>query len=190
MNLLPLAEKRLIRREYYKRLTVVSLSLLAILIVIAVVPLVVAYITSNYEIMSLERELELFSKKNSTEGISADLGVIKDINSRLNILSSNYKKILGQDLSVIFSSIVDKGKLQKLRLTSFVYDKVSLKKGQTKTVAQRMVFGGTASDRDSLGRFVKELSIDKRFASVDLPISNLIESKNINFFITVMMSKE
>ena len=185
MNLLPLVKKSAVRREYYKRLAVVALILFAALILISIIPITVSYIASTYEIMDLERELALVTKTNIGEGVVASMDTIKDQNSKLDTLSGSYKQGLNYDLSAVFFSIID-GKL-RVRLTSLVYDKITLKKGQAKTVGHRVVLGGVADDRDSLLDFVKKLESDKRFVSIDLPVSNLIESKDIKFFITIML---
>lgn len=188
MNLLPVAEKLAIKKEYKRRLALVVLIFFAILVCIVLIPVATSYMVSNFEIMNLEREVELANKANLAKGVFADMDLIKDVNNKVNILSRKYPDYLGYDVSSIFSSIIATS--TKVKVISLSYDQVSIKKGQSKETGHRIVLIGVADDRDSLQRFVKTLRSDKRFDSVDLPVSDLIESSNIKFSVTVMINKK
>ncbi len=187
MNLLPLTEKRIIRNEYYRRLAVVALNLFAILIVIAVLPVAVSYVASGYEIVDLRQSLDLISKVNVNEGVGNNIKIIQDANNRLDILNSDYGQGLNSPLTAIFSFIMS-GR-QRIHLTLISYDKIDIKNGEEKKTGHRVVLNGVADSRDGLQNFVKELLQSGKFATVDLPISDLIESKDINFTITTMIAK-
>jgi hypothetical protein len=187
MNLLPPSEKKVVRERYRRRLLVVALVFFTILISIILISISISYMASAYEIMVVSREVELISKTNDTKGVAANISTIKDTNGKLDILTKNSTKSLGYDLSTVFSSIIDSA---KVKLTSFAYDQIETKKDQTKETGHRIIVGGIAKDRETLRDFVKILQSDKRFKSVDLPVSNLIESKDIKFFITIMIAKK
>ncbi len=187
MNLLPLAEKNLVKIEYRKKLALVSLSALMAVIFIGLVPITVSYIASAYEIANLKKQIDTVAKRNITGGIATNTEIIKNVNNKLNILTRKFPQTLDYDISSVFSSLATS---TKIRIFSLSYDQVSIKKGETKEVGHRIILGGVAKDRDGLQKFIKALEQDKRFKSVDLPVSNLIESKDINFFITIMLNKK
>ncbi|MDO8493166.1 MAG: hypothetical protein Q7S19_01310 [bacterium] len=187
MNLLPLEEKRAIVMEYRKRLVVVGLTLLIVLICVGMIPVTAVYMTSNYQIANLRQKVDFANKTNIGEGVVENLSVIEDTNSKLNLLARTPAGDLGYNLSELLSSVVT---MNKARLTSWSYEQVDIKNGSVKDLGHRIVLGGVADDRDSLQSFVKILQADKRFSSVELPISSLIESKNIDFLITIMVNKK
>lgn len=187
MNLLPSFEKRVVKKEYIKRLWVVGLDCLIVLITISIIPILVSYIVSTYEITRLGQEISLVATNNMAKGAAANMNIIKDANDKLDILNRKSAMELGYDISSLFSSIIGSS---TVRLTSFSYDQVTVKKGQVKEVGHRISVGGIARDRDALNKFVKNLQSDKQFLSVDLPVSNLIENKDIVFDITIMVAKK
>lgn len=186
MNLLPVREKRIVRQEYHKRLAVVAQVFFVVLVCMMITSIGASYIVSTYEVISLEREIASISGKNTTQSVTASMALIKDTNNKLGILEQDYTKDR-DDLSEIFSSIINS---TDVRLTSFVYDQVVIKKGEVSGVDHRIVLGGIADDRESLTEFVRILRSDKRFKSVELPVSSLIENKDINFFITIILVKK
>lgn len=187
MNLLPLQEKRVIIVEYRKRLAVVGLMFLAVLICVALIPLASVYMASNYQIMNLKKEVVLADKANTEEGVVENTGIIRDANGKLDLLGMTSADDLGYSLAEILSSIAT---TDKVRLISWSYEQVEMKNGGARETGYRIILGGIADDRDSLQSFVKVLQSDKRFKSTELPISSLIESKDIDFLITVMVNKK
>lgn len=187
MNLLPPEEKKIVRDKYHKRLAVVGLIFLMILLSIVLISISISYIVSAYEIKVLKRELEAISKTNDARGVVSNIKIIKDTNNKLDLLSKVSAGSLVYDLSDVFASVIDSA---NLKLTSLSYDQIEIKKGQTKEVGHRIVVGGVADSRDKLRDFVKILQSDKRFSSVDLPVSSLIENKDIVFFITLMVNNK
>ncbi len=187
MNLLPLAEKNLAKIEYRKKLALVSLFALMALMFIGLVPIVVSYIVSAYEIVNLKKQIDIVAKRNITGGIAVNTEIIKNVNNKLKILTHKFPQTLGYELSSVFSSLSTS---TKIRIFSLSYDQVSVKRGEIKEVDHRIILGGVAKDRDGLQKFIKALEQDKRFKGVDLPVSNLIESRDIKFFITMILNKK
>lgn len=187
MNLLPLVEKKIIREEYYKRLISVSLVLVFVLLLTFVIPVAAFHIASTYEIGAKQTELGLLNKDNVNRGVVADVKTAKDVNDKLVVLDRVFGEDSGYDPSSILSSIIA---VSNVRLASMSYDHVAIKKDQIKEVGYRIILSGVASDRVSLQKFVRNLESNEMFASVDLPVSNLIENRNLQFNITVMVKKK
>ncbi len=187
MNLLPLAEKLEIKKEYYERLTVVSLVLLAVLMCTGLIPITTAYIVSTYEIDNLEKDIALSTGESLTKGVDANTEVVKDLNGKLNVLSLSSSTSLGYDLSFLFASVINTA---KVRVTSINYGQIITKKDNVVEVGHRIVVNGIAVDRASLQDFVKKLQADTKWRSADLPISNLIERKDISFAVTLIVNKK
>ncbi len=186
MNLLPQADKSAIKQEYYRRLAVVAAVFFLVIILIGMIPLTTAYIVAMYQISNLNKEINFTNQSNLARGTGANEAIIKDVNSKIDLLNAVGKDDLGYDISAIYASIIASS---TAKITSLAYDQVQVKKGTTKEVAHRIVVSGVAADRSQLQAFVKVLKSDSRFASVDLPISDLIASSNIDFSITIIMSK-
>jgi len=183
MNLLPSIEKSIIRREYYKRLAVISLMLSAVLIVTATVSGAVSYIISGYEISRLSQELSSSVKTSATEGVVTNSRVIKNASDKLKILGEYPKRSLGYDLSQVFYFVFDKR--SGIRLTSFAYTQTVSRKRQTRAISHNVIISGVAPTRGDLLQFVKILESHDKVVSVDLPISNLIGDKDIEFSVTL-----
>ncbi len=190
MNLLPQEEKQAVENEYCKRLMLVALIFLAGALMIWIIPVVVSYIISNYEIEDLKREMQAIGQINLSNNIATSTVIARDVKNKLDILNRPLTRSLPQNISDIFSSIIALAKInEKVRLTSLSYDQVDIKNDDVASVGHRVVLSGVANDRTSLQNFVKTLQSQSAFSSVDLPVSNLIVSKDVPFFATIMIKQ-
>ncbi|MBI3632625.1 MAG: hypothetical protein HY225_04210 [Candidatus Vogelbacteria bacterium] len=189
MNLLPEKIKVEIRNEYYKKVAILFLVAVIISLVLATVPVILSYIMTSYQMTFLQREVIAMEKSNESKGIVSSLKIVDDLNNKLNILNRPMGPIPLGAISDILLNIVNMAKLL-VHLTSFSYSQVDVKVGETKTTNYVIVVSGIADTRDLLLNFVKKLKADGTFTNVDLPIENLVESKNAMFSLNLTLTKK
>ena len=159
-------------------------------------PIASLYITTAYQIVFLKDELATLERVSQSNAIVSNLAILKDVNSRLNILNSPVDKSIKTNIHPIILAIFDTAKsfadkgTTLVRLTSFDFGPVVIKKGGVKTTSYVINVSGVAVSRDALLRFSKKLEANEMFADVDLPISNLVENKNPTFSIGLTLAKK
>jgi len=176
-NLLPLIEKKKIKREYRVRIGIVSLLFLSVLIIIAFVSLIPLYISSSYKLNDVLKQME--SKKQETLYVDEKNNPIKitqDINNKLAVLEKK-DSILPPSSDLI--TIVVGHKPNNVKINAIFYDR-GLTDG-------KVVLNGIARNRETLLSFLKSLEEDKIFTKVDLPISSFVEERDIEFSIRITM---
>ncbi len=174
-NLLPDNLKQEIKSEYKMRRISVALVLLIIIQISVFFFLFPSWILSNTKETSIVIQLEKTDETSLSSDSSKIRDKIKSINNELNLLSTAlvYPR---------FSPIVDH--ILSQRNQSISLDSFSLNNGKTSVLTIR----GISSTREALVSFVDSLKASSQFSSVDLPVSNLAKSKNIDFSITLNIS--
>ena len=207
IDLLPKYERSRVKREYTFRFLTVSSIVFSVFIIVATVPLAISYVAIYQNIDFINTISEGLSKSESFKEMSVLLKTAKDTNRKINILIGPMGKTSREDLTGVFSSIlktadnVGNEKTSPVKISQISYEQVQ-KKGvsvspaasqATKTVStaesgiHKVTVKGTAVSREDLLSFLKKLELDKNFLSIDSPVSNLVESKNINFLLTVTL---
>lgn len=181
MNVLPFAEKRVLKKEYMMRLGVVSLSLVSVVGVLTLVLMLPSYFLSVSKLALAENRLEVFNAANP-EITTHDLNTtITDINKKLVLLSV---KKDGQDPSDnLTSDIIDTRPLG-IVISTIIY---SEKKVDKKDTVATFEIHGIASDRATLRSYKTTLLSHPGISQVDLPISDYLEPTNINFSMMITL---
>jgi len=178
-NLLPLIEKKLIRKEYRVRLAVVAALLIASLVSISVILLAPTFILSSYKYSSATNQLNTEKKKisDSAEGIDP-IKTAKEVNAQLVVLGGEGSLLpLSYD---VFTTIVGY-KPGSIKIESMFYDR-----GQ---ISGRISVGGVSKDRETLLSFLQSLEGEEMFDIVELPISSFVEGEDIEFSIQLTIDK-
>lgn len=179
INILPIEERKEIKKEYLKRLSVVALVFFAITMLMAIVMLLPTVFFLN-ESESLSRvELEYVNKKLSDVGIAQISPMIEDLNRKVQILktSSNFSKH-----SEIITEIMSAGG------SGVKISALSVKMSAGK---ESIFISGRSETRKDLLAFVENLKKCKAglntkctpFEKIESPLSNLLKEKDIDFSI-------
>jgi len=178
-NLLPVAEKKKIRKEYRIRLGIVAMFLFAGLVVVAIVLLTPSYILSSFKYSSAFSQLEIEKKKISDAAAGLDpIKEAKDINAKLIVLEREGSLMpLSYD---IFTTIVGH-KPQNVKINAIFYDRENMD--------GRISINGLSKDRETLLSFLKSLEGENMFDRVELPISSFVEGEDIEFSIRISIER-
>jgi len=178
INFIPEKLKKNILLEHKFRVFSVFFVSFFIVMIFIIFLLVPAYTLSIARKVVIKNQLALV--KNTTVNYTEDsLNKVKDINEIVKILSVNVEvKKPGSELLKQIISL--KGNNIKISSISFDIDtsqniKISMK--------------GFSSTRESLTKYVKELKNTNLFSDVDLPVSNLVKSSDIDFTIGLTVKK-
>lgn len=171
-NLLPLKNKKNIRKEYIGRLLIVTLLFSMLTLVVAITLSIPSYLLSKNKTLSSEEKtkfLESYLTKREESSVVNELNIT---NEKIKTLSLPEER----RISTIINAILDKKnngiKINGLNLR---------KSGNTES----LIVGGEAVSRNNLISFRDSLKSVPGFSNVDLPISNLTKSTDINFSLEI-----
>lgn len=176
INVLPEGQKKKIRRNYWIRFTSMLLYILAFAGIISALLLFPAYFFSKEKERIAESRLESFNLANpelKTDNLDQ---IISDINGKLTLLSSKPSTNVGEKIINNLISTKPVG----INFSQILYNK------RTDGVSVLEVHG-TASDRTALRSLKGIIESNPNFSEVDLPISNFIESTDINFKVSMVI---
>lgn len=177
INVLPLEQKRTLKKEYRMRLANMSLSFLALIALLASVLLLPSYFFSMTKESLAEAQLESFNANNPEIALNNTDSLVVDINNRLTLLNQDPTTYQVNDKIL--------SKLLALRPKGITFSQILY--GQSSEGKSTIDIQGLASDRSTLRDFKSTLESNTDYASVNLPISDFLERTNINFNISITM---
>jgi hypothetical protein len=170
MNFLPEENKKIIKKEYLRRLFVVigifSFSAISIGIILLLSP----YLFLKDQKYNLERQLVVSEERFSRAKIENIIPLVEELNAKISLLDSGQKNI-GEKSA--FIKIILEEKTNKIKINDFFFDK------------GKILIQGLSEDRQSLLSFIDSLKKKKDFKKVESPVSNFIKEKNIEFKLTI-----
>lgn len=177
VNVLPLKEKKVLRQKYWARLITMFLSLSIMIEVLLIILLAPSYLFSLSKQRLAESRIESFNIINPEIEIITIDSVIKDINTKLSILSrKNLNQQIGQG---VFGWLLE-NRPKGVSYSQMLYNK--------RTDGSLVVdIHGTAEDRFILGSLKSILDNNPDYTEVNLPISNFLEKTNLNFTISIIL---
>lgn len=179
MNFLPEENKASIRKEYLRRIVLVSGLFFAVIFVAATALLVpVIVFLSGYK-TNVDRHVLSGSQKMSQIDIKEANEDIKKINYHISILEN---KKNDYRLSPIFSKILNK-KTASVRITRLTYEK--LKEGNN----DKIFISGKVGLRQDLLDFEKSLKNEFGEQNVVSPITNLLKEREADFSLNIYVKK-
>lgn len=175
-NLLPVEEKKMVRSDYSYRRMIVALVDLSALILIAGVFLAPAYIVSHFRLKDVAQTAEIL-ESNIALKKRADLGEIAAaMNKKVGAL------LAAKDTKMsAYVAGIERHRSPEIKISSF---RIAFTEKEKKAA---IAIRGTAATREALLAFTTRLKSDPEYASVDLPISNFAEERNIGFSLTITM---
>lgn len=172
INLIPIKEKKEIRKDFYYRFLTVFFVMLGFLVFVFLVAILPAYIISFEKKVSTSKNLEIQKNKVMPEIDQKAQIAIKDLNARLALLEKARKNKYVFSEKVINEIILQK--VSGIKINRFFYQNNSLE-------GRKVNITGIAQNREQLLLFRQALEEDSLFKNVDLPISNFVKGNNIEF---------
>ncbi len=177
INLIPIEEKKEIKKDFFQRVLVVSLIMFIFLIVISIIAIFPAYFISLEKKTSLIKKLEIQKNEVMPELDQMALREIKNLDARLSLLEKARKN------KYVFSAkVIDEilnQKVSGIKIKRIFYQNDSLE-------GKKIKIDGVAERREQLLNFRRALESDSSFKNVDLPISNFVKGENIQFNLTLI----
>ncbi len=179
INLIPNTEKKIMRKNFYYRLSAVFFGSLALVMIVASVALTPAYFLSEANIDSATRKLEI-EKENENDPLDQEaLSAILALDKKLSIVEKAQKEKFIVSERVVSEILANK--MPDIKVTRISFEK-------NDADGRKISIRGTASSRERLLLFRHALENDPLFKQVDLPISNFVKGSNIQFFLSLMPS--
>lgn len=177
INLIPSAAKRGILVEYWVRVVSVWLILWAIALIAAASTLLPAYVLISSQVSLHEESASVASQKVS-DYETASVALVQ--------ASQQARMIVDEKEVMQFSTYMQLlESLQGEGITVSAYTMEREKEGIAPIGIE-----GVAENRKALASFRDRLLAAKEVSSVDLPISNLAQDKDIQFSLTVVLAKQ
>lgn len=177
INVLPIEEKKALKKEYWFRFATMILSLIAVFGIIATILSFPSYLFSVSKLTFAESRLEAFNTENPDIATN-DLNVtINDINNKLILLSD---KDSGISVSDRILSDITENTPKGITVGSILYTEKDVKN-------KTLEIHGIATDRTTLRNYKSTLLATADIASVDVPISDFLERSNINFTVSIIL---
>lgn len=175
LELLPNAQKKSLKKEYFLRFSVVALLFLSALGIIFLVALSPSYFLSVVKERVVAEEFDNSMKsKRASEGENLQ-AAIKDSKEMLSLLKRE-----GDDRSLIKSVIL---KIIDNKNPGIKINGISI--NYSKKDQYQVVVTGTSKNREFLKTFADSLKAEKDFSDIDLPISNFAKISDIDFSISL-----
>lgn len=178
INLLPLPEKKTIRREYYRRLIVLSLKGFLLLAAVAAIPVLPVYLRMNLSENVADARLAALAAGRASSLEREVRASVTDINQKLSIFALKPEWNFSRE---ILQPVLDH------RGASIQLNSIFAERTPAGAVAK---LRGQAADRDKLLGFRQRLEAVPEFARVDLPISNFVKGRNIEFSLEITLAEK
>lgn len=177
INLLPPDYRKELVKEYRLRLVVVVLTLIGVAFLIGVLFVVPSFLVVSSQERLLVKEQQVQAQVLATSGNTRDIEkTLQASDRRVTLLESLYSRLL---LADVLGVILEK-KNTGITLTSLQYE---YKQDDT-----MLVLSGVAKTRDELVAFEHALENEANISSVQLPISDLAASTNIEFTMNLKLA--
>lgn len=176
INLLLKPDRTRVRREYLVRLATVTLFVLATIIALGAVLLIPSLVLSQAQLDSVSSHQDLLARSIEIREGGAALTELNRATAALSLLAK-------RDDAALHELVADIGSAAPagVAVTRLVFDADTEGPG-------RLQVSGTANTRTALLTFSDALEASRRFAAVDLPVSNLARERDIEYILTVTLA--
>ena len=172
INLIPIEEKKEIRKDFYYRFLTMFFSMLCFSVLVLLIAISPSYIISLEKKNSMNQKLEKQKNEVMPEIDQKALISIKDLDMKLALLVNARKNKYIFSEKVINEIISQK--VLGIKITRFFYQNDILE-------GKKVNITGLAQNREQLLMFRRALEDSGSFKEVNLPISNFIKENNIEF---------
>lgn len=176
LNILPSQQKVLVKREYIRRRVVVALSFLVFALIVSLALLSPSYFLTQVKAKIVRNELEVTKQKLYAELPSDE--TMKSLS--VAVKHAEALRPLTKPVSVYELLRIFESKPESIKITNIAYAKLD---ADMSSVTLR----GMAENRESLTSFGRTLENRVEFVSVDLPVSNFVKERDIDFSMTIIL---
>ncbi len=176
-TLIPQENIKHLTYEYRLRFVTALFIFLSFAVWVGIVSLFPSYIVSVTEEGYATRQAEAIKTSPTSKTSTA-------LNHQIGGINAITGSIFRSQDSFSFSNVIEgitKHRVPGISITSFEVARTSMADGSSSITT---VIRGQAVTREALSTFKKALELDPKTLKVDWPVSNLAQSKNINFYIT------
>jgi len=178
INLLPLSYKKRLNKQYRIRIGIILGSFLLAGLIIYIIMLIPGWLSlHDQETLLEENRARIASTSDYQEGQELQQ-TVEDLLDEFKVFSSNYSNDVVISSEVIFPVL--KQKPETITISEIFYTDTSVTTNDLALVR----IEGTADNRETLVRFVRDLRTLPRFNRVESPISNYIQNEALPFFTT------
>ncbi len=178
INFLPEKLSKQVKAEYSTRVTSVFFIVFSLVTVFVLVFLAPAYTLAIYRKAVISNQLTMV-KSSSVNQSNASLDQVKKVNEIVKVLSTGSAQKPASDF---IKSILN------IKTSSITISSMSSDFDNNQNT--RISLKGFSNTRDNLTKFVKDIKNLNLFSSVDIPISSLVKSSDIDFVISIIVKKE
>jgi len=176
-NLLPEKHKVKAWRDYEVRRLIVGFLLLFAVLLIALISLLPAYFFSEQKNIETKNIAATFSNSEAIKKSGEISTLVSVANKKVSFLKNNKESNIKQLIEYVVSA-----RVTGVKIISFSF--------VTKTEGPKeLLISGSATNRDTLLLFKKNLESMPGFEGVDLPVSNLAKEKDLTFSLKIFIKK-
>ena len=175
INLLPLAAKKQVRREYWVRVATAWLMLWTVALFVGASILLPAYVLVGSQISVYEL---------SADEASEQVESYQEVRSALTAASEQARLVVDEAELPVMSKLIDV--FEDEQGTDIEFTELQLSREGTDIAP--VSISGVAADRQALASFRDRLLALEQVSTVDLPISNLASDRDIKFTLTVTLT--
>lgn len=170
MNFLPLEDQILIKKQYKAKFFIFLGILIFILAFINLIFIFPSYAILKIKNEGLKKQLEIININPEFKNLSDIEFSLKKIRDDVNFLKNSDEK------NFIFSDILKE-------ITNLKENSISITSISFDSSSNSVSILGNAAARDDLILFVKKIKDSGKFETVELPPSNILKNKNIDYSI-------
>lgn len=179
INLLPIEQKETLRKDYRIRIFAVALAALAALLFVANAVLLPSYFLSRVKLSTTQDQSDELQNSIAGKKRTSFQDLVATTDTRLKFLSKEAGSVSVR--SLIRDVVERRGDVISLSDISYT---------QTGDGGGKLQVVGVAKNRTALIAYKDKLEADNAFSKVELPVSNLVSKRDIEFSMQLSISKE
>ncbi|MEK7575485.1 MAG: hypothetical protein AAB491_00150 [Patescibacteria group bacterium] len=183
MNLLPLENKIMIKKEYLRRVFVLFGTFFSLVVFSGILLILPTFYLLNNMKDDYEKQLSSYKERMDSVNSSGTFKIVSDLNKKINILK---KEQVNLALNLVIEKIINY-KNNNIIIKKISYEKVLFKEKDKKDVIvkEKIKIDGFSLTRSDFLNFLNLIKEDKDFSNVNSPVSNLLKVNNVDFSITL-----
>ena len=176
LNLLPQKQKVQLKKEYFLRRVIVGLELLLVVLVISLILLTPSYFLTR--IRAEEASVELESVRRQLDSRLPPAEMVREISN--GVRDAGALRPLANQRSAYELIRIFESRPITIKISEIEFSAPAA--GQAQILVK-----GVAADRESLTAFGRTLEGRAEFQTVNVPVSNFVKEKNIDFLMTITL---
>lgn len=183
MNLLPLENKIMIKKEYLRRVFVLLGTFFSFVVFSGILLILPTFYFLNNMKHDYGKQLSSHKEKMASVNSSGMLKMVSDLNNKLDILK---KEQNNRVLSPVIEKVINY-KNNNIIIKKISYEKILFKEKDKEDpiTKEKIKIDGFSLTRSDFLNFLNLIKEDKNFSNINSPVSNLLKINNVDFSITL-----